>query len=260
MLNAVGNVYALLLGWPRLAKLNKGLFYLSARALGLHNYAFDRVSGETLVIKTCLRGRAAPVVFDVGANEGQWLAAVLRIVPTASVHAFEPQAALAARIGQRHPDVLINKVALGDAPGTLELYDYADHPGSQHASLLSGVIDGLHHGASRATKVAVTTLDDYCSEHSVGTIDLLKLDVEGFELNALRGATRMLEGGRISAIQFEFNEMNLVGRTFFDDFANRLHDTHALHRVLPHGLMPLSRHSHWLNEQFIYQNIVALRK
>jgi hypothetical protein len=109
-------------------------------------------------------------------------------------------------------------------------------------------------------KVDVVNLDDYCAQRGVDHIDLLKIDVEGFELNVLRGASRLLEGQRINAIQFEFNEMNVIGRTFLEDFMARLEPTHGMFRVLPHGLMPLRRQRHWLNEQFAYQNIVALKR
>jgi FkbM family methyltransferase len=259
-LQRVGGLWAFLFGWPGLKRINTGLLYLCCRALGLMNYTSDRISGEKLVIKRCLEGIDAPVVFDVGANEGDWLTAVLASHPRAVVHAFEPQAALAAKIASRQPAARINNAAVGDRLGELALYDYADHPGSQHASLLQGVIETVHGGATRSVKVAVVTLDDYCSQRGIERIDLLKIDVEGFELNVLRGASRLLDGKRINAIQFEFNEMNVIGRTFLNDFMTRLEPTHAVFRVLPHGLMPLVLNRHWINEQFAYQNIVALKR
>lgn len=259
-LQRLGGLWAFLFGWPALKRINTGLLYLCHRALGLMNYTSDRISGETLVIERCLRGIEAPVVFDVGANEGDWLSAVLASRPRAVVHAFEPQAALAAKIASRQPAARINNLAVGDRAGELTLYDYADHPGSQHASLLQGVIETVHGGATRSVKVAVVTLDEYCAERGIEHIDLLKIDVEGFELKVLRGADTLLEGRRINAIQFEFNEMNVIGRTFLDDFMTLLEPTHAMFRVLPHGLLPLVRRRHWINEQFSYQNIVALKR
>ncbi|ATU67334.1 FkbM family methyltransferase [Piscinibacter gummiphilus] len=253
-------MYALLLGWPALASLHKGLFYLSGRALGLFNYISPRISGESHVIRTCLADKKSPVVFDVGANEGQWTADVMALEPTARVHAFEPQSRLANRIAAEQPGVKVNNMALGDAPGTLELGDYAEHAGSQHASLLKGVIDGIHHGAVTYTSVAVGTLDDYCTEHGIDHIDLLKIDVEGFELKVLQGAKRMLAERRLDVIQFEFNEMNVIGGTFLNDFFVSLNDTHLLFRLLPHGLLPLKAGNHWLNEQFVFQNIIAFRR
>lgn len=260
MLRLLGDFYAYLLGWPILSRLHKGLFYMSARALGLYNYHSPAVSGEHWIVRHRVAETAAPVVFDIGANEGEWLAALRRVNAGAEIHAFEPQAALAARIAAAYPDVKINNAAVGDQPGVLDLYDYADHPGSQHASLLDGVIDSVHGGKARHTKVPVVTLDDYCSEHAISRIDFLKIDVEGYELRVLQGSRRMLEEGRVGAIQFEFTHLNVLGRVFLDDFVKCLGPQYGLHRLLPHGLTPLHVHNHWLNEQFVYQNIVALRK
>lgn len=260
MLTRLGNLYAYLLGWPMLAGLHFRLFYLSARALGLHNYASGRISGESRAMRAVLAGKTAPVVFDVGANEGQWLSEILAACPSARIHAFEPQKQLAELIAGKHPAVTVNNLGLGHEAGVLELFDYADHPGSQHASLLPGVIDWVHCGRAESRTVMIGTLDEYCAQHDVEWIDFLKIDVEGFELNVLHGARRMLGENRIDAIQFEFNEMNLVGKTFMRDFLACLGPTYRLYRLLPHGLLPLNPARNWLNEQFVFQNILALRR
>jgi len=259
VLKFVGDIYAILLGWPAAARLNKALFYLSSRGLGFHNYSSPGVSGETRIVSDRVRQTGAPVVFDVGANNGDWSALVLKTNKLAKIHAFEPQPSLAAHIAATYPSISINNLAVGDSAGTLDLYDYADHPGSQHASLLKGVIDSIHGGVPRVTKVSVVTLDEYCRNQSVDHIDLLKIDVEGFELAVLRGAKEMLAGGRIEAIQFEFNEMNVTGRTFLEDFMNYLGDSFRVYRILPHGLLQLGPGNHWHNEQFAYQNLLAIR-
>jgi FkbM family methyltransferase len=260
MLRTLGDVYAYTLGWPGLRRLHSGLFYLSARALGLCNYTSSSISGEHWIVRRCIGKADAPVVFDVGANDGEWLAAVFRINDSVAVHAFEPQDTLARRIAARGLNVTINNAAVGDRPGLLTLHDYADHPGSQHASLLRGVIDSVHGGTPRQTDVPVVTLDDYCRDHDIQQIAFLKIDVEGFEIQVLKGARRLLAQGRINAIQFEFTHINVLGRVFFDDFVKIIGSDFRLHRLLPHGLMPLDVRNHWFNEQFVYQNIIALRE
>lgn len=258
MLHRLGNLYAFLFGWPALAKIHKGLLYLSCRALGMLNYQSRRASGELQAIALGIAGKRTPVVFDVGANEGHWTADVLAMCPEARIHAFEPQQRLAAKVAAAQPAVKVNHMGLGDVVGTLELADYAAGGGSSHASLLKGVIDGIHHGEVKYTSVPVGTVDNYCAEHGIDHIDFLKIDVEGFENKVLAGAQRMLSERKIGVIQFEFNEMNVVGRTFLNDFFVRLSDSHELHRLLPHGLLRLKRGSHWLNEQFVFQNVIAL--
>jgi FkbM family methyltransferase len=260
LLARLGYLYALLLGWPGLARLHKAMLYFSLRALGVHNYETPRVSGEQRVLGQVLDGLPQPVVFDVGANEGQWTSDVLARFPRAILHVFEPQHALAERIASRHPQVRVNRMALGSQPGSLDLRDYKGHPGSQHASLLPGVIDGIHFGVEERVQVDVGTLDDYCATHNVQRIDLLKIDVEGFERHVLEGARSLLGTGGVQAIQFEFNEMNVVARTFMADFFALLGDQYDVYRLLPHGLLRLCAGSHWTTEQFAFQNILALRK
>jgi FkbM family methyltransferase len=259
MLKSVGDLYAVLLGWPAAARLNKAFLYLSSRALGFHNYSSPGISGEIRTIHERVPGNGTPVVFDVGANNGDWSALVLKVNKLAQIHAFEPQPALASHIAATYPSITVSNLAVGESAGELDLYDYADHPGSQHASLLKGVIDTIHGGTPRVTKVSVITLDEYCRKHGVKHIDFLKIDVEGFELAVLRGAKEMLARGGIEAIQFEFNEMNVTGRTFLLDFMNHLGNAFSVYRILPHGMLKLTSGNHWHNEQFAYQNLLAIR-
>jgi FkbM family methyltransferase len=259
VLKLFGDLYAILMGWPAAARLNRAFFYLSSRALGFHNYSSASISGETRVVNQCVSRTGAPVIFDVGANNGDWSALVLKTNKLAKIHAFEPQPALASHMAKIYPIIAVNNLAVGEAAGELDLYDYADHPGSQHASLLKGVIDTIHGGIPRVTKVSVVTLDDYCRNHRVDFIDFLKIDVEGFELAVLRGAREMLASGKIAAIQFEFNEMNVTGRTFLSDFMNYLGSAYSVYRILPHGVLKLVRDNHWHNEQFAYQNLLAVK-
>jgi FkbM family methyltransferase len=256
----LGDIYAFLFGWPAMAKLHKGLFYLSSRALGLHNYASLLVSGEAGILDERIRQTSAPVVFDVGANNGEWSVAVLKSNRHAQIHAFEPQQALAAQIAAKYPGIAVNNAAVGESAGELDLYDYADNTGSQHASLLKGVIDGIHGGVPRTTKVSIVTIDDYCRLHRIEYIHFLKIDVEGYELAVLKGAQGMIADRKIEAIQFEFNEMNLAGRTFLCDFMNLFGNAFDVCRILPHGRIRLKSTDHWFNEQYIYQNLVAIRR
>lgn len=101
------------------------------------------------------------------------------------------------------------------------------------------------------------TLDTFCSKHLIENIDLLKIDVEGNELRVLEGSQNMIGQGKISAIVFEFNEMNLISRVFLRDFFNIL-PNYNFFRLLPNELVAIEYNP--LQEIFVYQNIVALRK
>ena len=251
-------MFALVLGWPLARNLNRAMFYLGARGLGLLNYSSDRLSGEKIAVEMLVPSVGQPVIFDVGANEGTWIARILKKNKNAIVHAFEPQSELAAQISRKFPHVYMNNVAVGDQPGMLELFDYREGAGSQHATLVPRVIEDIHGGISRHSTVSVVRLDDYCREKEIGRIDFLKIDVEGYECRVLRGAAGLIRAKQVGVIQFEFNEMNIKERVLFKDFYDLLADAYSLHRLLPNGLLKIERYSPWLCEQFAFQNIVAI--
>lgn len=74
-------------------------------------------------------------------------------------------------------------------------------------SLIIGpaIYDGVNPQVLELTQINVITLDAFLNEHGVGAVDLLKIDVEGFEPFALKGAGRALSSGRVGAVLCEFN-------------------------------------------------------
>jgi FkbM family methyltransferase len=149
-----------------------------------------------------------PTVFDVGANEGAYAVEVLERVPHAELFCFEPQGT--CRVPSAG-NVTVETLALSDRCERLELW--RDQRGSYHASAHRR--QHPHLAEFHPFDVEAITIDAYCSLTGVTRIDWLKLDVEGHELAILHGARLMLALGRISVIQFEFNEnAGLAGSTF----------------------------------------------
>jgi hypothetical protein len=102
------------------------------------------------------------------------------------------------------------------------------------------------------------TLDEYCRENNVATVDLLKLDVEGHELAVLNGGRELLDRGAIDFIQFEFGGCNIDSRTYFRDFHSLLAPRFHLYRILARGLWPIDRYDESL-EAFGTTNYLAIR-
>lgn len=140
------------------------------------------------------------VFVDVGANHGLisfGLAA--KHGSAVEFHLFEPNRALLPALEKSralypHMRCVINTVAVSDTVGRLAFAIDRDQTGASHLD---------PHGAE---EVASTTIDMYAASAPLTRIDLLKLDVEGYELSALRGARDSLEKRIIKAVYFEYFE------------------------------------------------------
>lgn len=161
--------------------------------------------------------REGMTVFDVGANVGELTLLFSRSVGAAGcVHAFEPSGAgfgrlsavcRAASLG----NVRLNRLALAEEEGSVRLHVYDDaHLGWTTRARRPLEDYGIDLKPQATEEVPAATLDLYCERGGVAEIDLLKVDVEGAELQVLVGARRMLREQRVRCLTFEF------GQTTFD--------------------------------------------
>lgn len=235
---------------------------IAHRTAGIGKFQSLIDSGESYVVKSILPQLLpnTPILFDVGANIGEYAKLLVDTFPNAAIHAFEPNprthATLVARIQNRCFTAVA--AAVGEKEDELQLFDYP-MDGTSHASLYREVLTQIHHSTEVASRpVRVVTLDKYCREQSIPHIDFLKIDAEGHELPALRGAKNLLNADRVGIIQFEFNEMNVISRAFLRDFYETL-PKHLFYRVDSGRLISLGDYNS-RNEVFRFQNILAVHR
>ena len=259
VLNFIIIIYRLVFARKCFYKLNKLLYHCSLSGLGILNYESNHLSGEGKFLSSYLRGKINCIVFDVGANIGNYSAAIFKINPSATIYAFEPHPRTFQKliVNIKNSNFYPHNFAVGHEVGVLSLYDYEDNNGSSHASLFKDVIETIHKARSVEHKVSVITLDAFMKSRSIDMIDLLKIDTEGNELNVIRGILKYLSHGKVKAIHFEFNEMNVSSRTYFKDFWDIL-PNYDFYRMLPDGLAEIKSYSPVFCEIFAYQNIVAI--
>jgi FkbM family methyltransferase len=157
----------------------------------------------TWIIKRLLR--PGDQVLDIGANLGVvtlWMSKL--VAERGTVHAFEPNPMLCGMIqtalARNHAaNVTLHQHALGDASGKLVLHVPDGNCGA--ASFIRGQSRPGH-----AHEVPVMKLDEIVLGKGASEIALVKIDVEGFELQVLTGASRVLRELRPAAILFESNE------------------------------------------------------
>lgn len=198
------------------------------------------------------------IVFDVGANVGDWTALALSINPRQKIHCFEPSKATFQRL-QTRGGAICNNFGLSSAPGEVELWVFDECSGTNSLYKRQGLQDA--YGVTeqqRKEVVQMDTLDAYCRRVGVQTIDLMKVDVEGHELEVFKGAKEMLAHKSIKRIQFEYGGCNIDSRVLLKDLFNFFQSHgYSLFKMFPHELRHVPRYDQRL-ENFQYQNWVAL--
>lgn len=194
----------------------------AANAVGAHVYSDGSlptgVSWLHDIRRAGLLG-ARPLCFDVGANVGQTVFEIRRVLPGAVIHAFEPFGNTYAQLSAAThalPDVTPVQLALGAATGAVKVSPRAQSElnsllGAQAVDAAPGTAPGAHTETLR-----VDTIDRYCAAHKLPTIDVLKTDTEGYDLQVLRGAQALLAAQRIHFVYTEvsFLETNRQNTPF----------------------------------------------
>ena len=148
-------------------------------------------------------------IFDVGANIGQTAAMFAKEFPQAEIYSFEPVSSTFRdmELNTKHlSKVKRFRLGLGSIRGTREIY-------LSSMSLINSLVPELNvaHGPEHPHEsIALNTVDEFCDEQRVDFIDLLKIDTEGFDLEVIKGAERMLAQKKVHFILAEvgFDESN----------------------------------------------------
>jgi FkbM family methyltransferase len=221
-------------------------------------------SGEqSIIIELKKYGRYPYCIIDAGANIGQFSSLILSVLDTNDkfiVHCFEPSTAAYAILYQKfqkNPHFVLNNIGLGKEKGIQNLF--YDKPGSVLSCLTKREFN--HHDISfhNSEKVNIDTLDNYCYSNRINRIDLLKMDVEGHELDVLSGAKNLFKNNSINMVSFEFGETNIDTRIFFKDLYYFLNlKNFSLYRITQSGYLYLLPSYKEEYEQFHVTNFLAV--
>ena len=154
-----------------------------------------------------INGYIEPVLLDVGASTGSYSLLPL-VVEGLKVHSFEPSKAFEVltnniELNNLNDSVVLNNVAVSNEVGKGMFYEVVSKDDSCLAlSMLGG--RPADHKRTKEYKVQVTTIDEYCKNIQV---DAIKIDVEGNELNVLKGAIETIKRDR-PVIMFEYSQEN----------------------------------------------------
>jgi FkbM family methyltransferase len=140
-----------------------------------------------------LSDKPISLILDIGANVGLMAQRLSYAFPDAAVHCFEPIAStyekLRERVSENHR-IHTWRTAMGSHVGTVSM----EYTGQSLTNRVSETVDD--------EVVSLTTVDAFCATHGITAIDILKSDTEGYELQVLHGADRMLGSTRFLLVEY----------------------------------------------------------
>lgn len=260
--NNIKSFIKLILARKFFYKLNKFIYLVSLNGMGILNHENEYISGEhAFLVKVTKTFQEKPIILDVGANVGRYSNLLRKLSPQTIVYAFEPHPKTFEILKKNAETHGYNafQFGCGNKKSKLKLYDYEHQDGSSHASLFNDVIEKIHHKNSVEHSVNIIDLDSFLLDKNIEKVNLIKIDVEGNEYSVLEGLNKSITKGMIELIHFEFNEMNVVSKSFFKDFYEILSD-YQLFRMVSDGLVSLGEYDPIFCEIYGFQNIVAIHK
>lgn len=166
-----------------------------ARTLGVNLCSTDHLGVDVeLDLARLTANDPLQTIFDVGGNFGQTALLFASAFPEASVFSFEPVPESFSRLQkavQRQGRIKAFNTALGDKSGSVSM-NLTPSAGSN--TILPDT------SSTGSIRVAIDTVDSFAAAHSIGAIDLLKIDVEGYELQVLKGAEQTIRRGDVRYI------------------------------------------------------------
>jgi FkbM family methyltransferase len=203
----------------------------------------------------------AITIFDVGANIGGYSNMVYNLLQDkAKIYAFEPSRVTYRKLVENTrniKDIECINFGLGNEATQTILYSNAEASGL--ASMHKRNLEHFNIELDKKETINIQTLDSFCEEKNIRQIHFLKLDVEGNELNVLKGAQQKIVSGGIDYIQFEFGGCNIDSRTYFQDFYYLLKNRYRFYRILKNGLFELKKYKEtyecFITTNFLLENL-----
>lgn len=204
-------------------------------------YTFDSELNEQKLVRRLVG--PGMTVLDVGANIGKYSRLFSLLTGTAGrVVAFEASPATASGLAEDLrrdgcANVSVVAAAVFSKRGSVKLNEFPREYCSWNSIGTPRMEDPGNPARmvpiERTVDVPAVTLDEYCAENSIAHVHYLKLDVEGVEIEALKGARRLLESKSVDWVQFEISRKMLEGagttaRAVFDFLAEAGYEVHRI--------------------------------
>jgi FkbM family methyltransferase len=195
---------------------------------------------SALELLESMRSLDIKVIYDIGAHVGTWSLLAKAIYPSAEIHGFEPMLQHRGEFLTNFADmkdVVLHSVALGST-NAAATFHVANSVSSSSVLPLAEAADGFGLKEVGQFSVELHRLDDYRATHRMKLPDMIKLDVQGYELEALRGGEQCLRAAQAALMEVSFVEI-YRGQPLFADVVRYMADVgfqlHAFSIATPLG-------------------------
>jgi FkbM family methyltransferase len=157
-----------------------------------------------------------PVIVDAGAYYGEETCTMAKLWKNGHVHAFEPVTQLfgiLAKNTKDTPNISIYNTALGKECTYIEMFLSSEKEAEDKITMSSSLLppkDHLLYSSAtffdKSEMVEVTTLDQWAEDYGIERVDMLWLDMQGYELPALKAAPKVLSTVSVILTELEFVE------------------------------------------------------
>ena len=190
------------------------------------------------IMKSLIK-KSDPVIFDVGANQGDTIDRYRKIFPSGSICSFEPNHKLFELIKNKHSSdnyVFISDLGISNKSEKSKLNISSDH-------LMSSIEDINYNSEffrsrsiihDNTLDINLIKIDDFCEQHNIQSIDILKLNVQGHEPKCLSGAKNLFSKNKIKyiVVELDMGDRYSVNNQFYHIEENMVPYGYSLYDII----------------------------
>jgi len=184
------------------------------------SYVIEENGELELIRKVCSLSEPASVIFDGGANIGDYSQALLDSQFAGKIHLFEINSTLIDQLKlrfYRNSRVIVNNLGLSNVQEVRKFIRWTDYSGGNSLHKIN-----YAHLSGVESLATLENGDSYCQSRLIDRVLFLKLDIEGWERYALTGFDQMFRSKNIDIVSWEYGyvsaEAGWTSRDFFKYF------------------------------------------
>ncbi|ASY12567.1 methyltransferase [Candidatus Planktophila dulcis] len=168
---------------------------------------FDAIYAEIFSRTT----ESPSLIIDVGGHNGSSIERYRKIWPAVKIHSFEPNSELMQEMLAKFSDlanIKLNRLGVSNFRGKSSFNIHSTSTGSSSILAVDRETEfsrrrGIADSTVSTVEIDVTTLDSYLNENALESVNILKVDVQGYEFEVIQGAQNSLRSGKIDFVEIE---------------------------------------------------------